>query len=99
MTFFFSRSLQLEQCIISRVLFGVMRNSLAYKTVKSCFSRLNKFMNKERSGMCKTKLACHLLGDLFPLAEFIFSPNLNHLVLISLFLISIRFSLLFNKFG
>lgn len=55
-------------------------------------------MNKLRSGMCKPKLACHLLGDLFPPGEFIFSPNLNHLVLISLGLITIRSGLMFNNF-
>lgn len=48
--------------------------------------------------MCKPKLSCHLLGDLFPPAEFIFSPNLKHLVLISLCLICIRFGVLFNNF-
>lgn len=55
-------------------------------------------MNELRSGMCKLKLACHLLGDLLPPAEFIFSSNLKHLLLISLGLIRIRFVELFNNF-
>lgn len=41
--------------------------------------------------MCKPKLACHLLGDLFPPAEFIFRSNLKHLVLITPRLISVGF--------
>lgn len=48
--------------------------------------------------MYKLKLAWHLLGDLFPPAEFIFSSNLNHLVLISMCMMNIRFGFLFSNF-